>query len=111
VNNANYLNYLEAARYKFLVDIGFDYKAFVAGGHGIFVAKVVIEYKRPAVFDDELLVETTPTKKGAVSGILSQRITCNGVLVADALVTWACVDSKGVPAKLPPAFNLPGLAP
>jgi acyl-CoA thioester hydrolase len=111
VNNANYLNYLEYARYKYLADIGFDYRAFVAQGCGIFVAKIEIDYKRPAVYGDELLIETTPLKKGAVSGTLAQTVTLDSALVVSAKVTWACVDSKGIPTKLPPQFDMPGLNP
>jgi acyl-CoA thioester hydrolase len=29
----------------------------------------------------------------------------------EAKVTWAFVDSNGMPAKIPPEFDLPGLKP
>jgi acyl-CoA thioester hydrolase len=111
VNNANYLNYLEYARYEFLKDIDFDYPRAIEAGYGVYVARVEIDYKRPALADDKLVIKTWPVKKGAVSGILAQEIWRGGDLLAAAKVTWASVDSKGMPARLPKEWNLPGLYP
>ena len=128
VNNANYLNYLEYARYEFLKDINFDYRAMVEAGYGVFVARIEIDYKKPAKTDDKLLLKTWPIKSGAVSGVLCQEIWREDPgkgppeadpkslpeaddLVAQAKVTWAFVDSKGMPAKLPAQWNVPGLKP
>jgi len=111
VNNANYLNYLEFARYEFLKDIGFDYIKAVNAGYGIYIARIEIDYKRPAFTDDELVIKSHPIKKGAVSGILSQEIWRGEDLIIAAKVTWAFVDSKGLPAKIPDEWDLPGLRP
>ncbi|MDR0562637.1 MAG: acyl-CoA thioesterase [Spirochaetaceae bacterium] len=111
VNNANYLNYLEFARYEFLKDIGFDYPAAIKAGYGVFVARVEIDYKRPAVVDDVLLIRSWPLKKRAVSGIIAQEIRRGEDLIAEANVTWAFVDSSGLPTKVPPQWDLPGLKP
>jgi acyl-CoA thioester hydrolase len=111
VNNANYLNYLEYARYELLKDVGFDYKAMAKAGYGIYVARIEIEYKKPALADDELLIESRPIKKGAVSGTIAQEIKRGDDLLVEAKVTWAFVDSKGKPAKIPPEFDMPGLKP
>ena len=109
VNNANYLNYLEVARYQFLKDVDFDYPAMIKAGYGIYVAKVEIDYKKPAVADDDLFIKTRPIKKGAVSGIMAQEIWRGDDLLATAKVTWAFVDSKGVPSRIPPEWDRPGL--
>ena len=111
VNNANYLNYLEYARYEFLRDVDFDYLAMKKAGYGVYVAKITIDYKKPAVTDDELLVKTWPIKKGAVSGVLAQEIWRGEELLAEAKVTWAFVDSKGTPTKILPEWDVPGLKP
>jgi acyl-CoA thioester hydrolase len=111
VNNANYLHYLEYARYEFLRDIGFDYPAMIKAGYGVYVARVEIDYKQPALPDDELLIRSWSVKKGAVSGIIAQEITRNGQLIVAAKVTWAFVDSTGMPVKIPGEFDLPGLQP
>jgi acyl-CoA thioester hydrolase len=111
VNNANYLNYLEFARYEFLKSIGFDYPGALKAGYGVYVARVEIDYKTPAFTDENLVIKSWPVKKGAVSGIIAQKILRGEDIIVEARVTWAFVDSKGVPAKLPPAWDLPGLRP
>jgi len=111
VNNANYLNYLEFARYEFLRDVGFDYLAMIKAGYGVYVARIEIDYKKPAIADDELLIKSWSIKKGAVSGVIAQQIWRGEDLLVDAKVTWAFVDSKGIPTKIPPEWDMPGLKP
>ena len=111
VNNANYLNYLEFARYELLKDVGFDYLGSVRAGYGIFIARIEIDYKKPAFVDDDLEIRTRPLKKGAVSGVLSQEIYRGDDLLVKAKVTWAFVDSRGMPAKIPAEWDVPGLNP
>jgi acyl-CoA thioester hydrolase len=109
VNNANYLNYLEYARYEFLKDIDFDYKKAISEGYGIYIARIEIDYKKPAFTDDNLVIKSRPIKKGAVSGTLAQEIWRGEDLLIEAKVTWAFVDSKGTPVKIPKEWDLPGL--
>jgi len=111
VNNANYLNYLEYARYEFLKDVKFDYEKAVREGYGIYIARIEIDYKRPAFTDDVLTIVSQPIKKGAVSGVISQKILRGEDLLIEAKVTWAFVDSKGQPVKIPAEWDLPGLYP
>lgn len=111
VNNANYLNYLEFARYEFLKVIGFNYEKAIKSGYGTYISRIEINYKKPAFTDDELVIKTKPVKKGAVSGVLSQEIRRGDDLIIEAKVTWVFVDSKGLPAKIPAEYDLPGLKP
>jgi acyl-CoA thioester hydrolase len=111
VNNANYLNYLEYARYEFLKDAGFDYIKAIEAGYGVYIARIEIEYKKPAFTDDALVIKSRPVKKGAVSGTIAQEIWRGDDLLIEAKVTWAFVDSKGVPVKIPPEWDVPGLRP
>ena len=111
VNNANYLNYLEYARYELLRDAGFDYPKAVNAGYGVYIARIEIDYKKPAITDDRLTIKTRPIKKGAVSGTLAQQICRGGDILAEAKVTWAFVDSKGMPVRIPEEWDVPGLKP
>jgi len=111
VNNANYLNYLEFARYEFLKAIGFNYEKAIKSGYGTYISRIEINYKKPAFTDDELVIKTKPVKRGAVSGVLSQEIRRGDDLIIEAKVTWVFVDSKGLPAKIPAEYDLPGLKP
>jgi len=80
-------------------------------GYGIYVARIEIDYKKPAVTDDELLIKSWPVKKGAVSGVIAQEIWRGDDLIVAAKVTWAFVDSHGMPTKVPPEWDMPGLKP
>jgi acyl-CoA thioester hydrolase len=111
VNNANYLNYLEFARYEFLKTVDFDYPSMLEAGYGVYIARIEIDYKKSATVDDTLLIRSWPVKKGAVSGIIAQEIWRGEDLLITAKVTWAFVDSRGLPAKIPPAWDVPGLKP
>jgi acyl-CoA thioester hydrolase len=111
VNNANYLNYLEFARYELLKDIGFDYPRAIELGYGVYIARIEIDYKKSAVTDDQLTIRTWPLKRGAASGTLAQRIFRGDELLIDAKVTWAFVDSKGTPVRIPKEWDMPGLSP
>jgi acyl-CoA thioester hydrolase len=83
----------------------------VRSGYGIYVARIEIDYKKPAVTDDELIINSRPLKKGAASGVMAQEILRGDSLIVQAKVTWAFVDSKGTPVRIPPEWDLPGLKP
>ena len=111
VNNANYLHYLEYARHLYLKAIGFDFNGSVALGYGLFVTRVEIDYKRPAMLDDTLSIESHPVKRGAVSGVMEQNIRRGSELIATARVTWAFVDATGKPCRIPAELDVPGMRP
>lgn len=113
VNNAIYLNYLEYARTEFMRFIGFDYAKCVNLGFYLYVTHIDIFYKASAFLDDELIIETEPLKKGAVSGTFKQIIKKqDGTVCVEAQVSWASVNSKTQrPSKLPEEFMVEGLNP
>jgi len=111
VNNATYLQYLEAARMDFLNSIGFDYSDFFRKGYSLFVSKIEISYKSPAYLYDLIKVTTETVKKKRFSGTFRQTISRDQVILADAYVTWACVNKKGKPVPLPDEFNYPEFTP
>ena len=111
VNNANYLNYLEAARISFFNDIGINYKAFFIKGYRLFVTKICISYKVPAEVDDELIIETRPFKRRKTSGIFRQTLYRGETSICEADVTWVCVNKEGKPVPLPPEFDKKELSP
>jgi acyl-CoA thioester hydrolase len=110
VNNAVYLNYLEYARMTYLRDMGFDMRRFRRLGYGVWVARLDIRFRLPAVAEDELTITTTPVKKGKTSGALQQTVRRGTDTVCEARVTWVCVNPSGRPSRLPEEFDLPGLA-
>lgn len=112
VNNAVYLQYLEFGRMEFLKSIGFDYQELFELGYYLFVTHVDIHYRSSARLFDELSIEVESIKLGKLSGVFSQKIiNQNGVLCAEAEVSWGCVNTEGKPSRIPEQFMVPGLFP
>jgi acyl-CoA thioester hydrolase len=111
VNNAVYLHYLELARHSYLHDVGISIDELRAAGYALVVARVAIDYRLPCRTDDELSILTRALRKTRIGGVLGQRVMRGERLVAEAEVTWVCIDARGRPARLPPAFDKESLAP
>ena len=111
VNNANYLQYFEAARMDYLKEIGFNFPEFFAKGYALYVSKIEVVYKAPAFLDDRLKVVTQPVVLKKASGVFDQSIYRGDQLICAGKITWACVNSNGRPAPVPDEFNVPGLRP
>ena len=93
VNNARYLELLEEARWNWL-DHREEFRWMVANNIAFIVVNININYRTPAVLGDKLCVEGRLEQLNGKSGVLSQTITrdADGAQVADALVTFVCVD-------------------
>lgn len=95
VNNARYLEFLEEARWDGLENsAGFQW---MSAHHIAFVVvNININYRRPAVLGDVLTVTSKVEQLNGKSGVLSQVVTLNpeGQVVADALITFVCIDLK-----------------
>jgi len=111
VNNANYLHYLEFARHAYLRDNGISLSALRESGYGLVVARIAVDFRRPATTDDLLIILTRALRKTRIGGVLAQRIVRDAETVAEAEVTWVCVDARGKLARLPSAFDREGLSP
>ena len=94
-NNARYLEFLEEARWDGLESsAGFQW---MSAHHIAFVVvNININYRRPAVLGDLLTVTSKVQQLNGKSGVLSQVVTLEpeGQVVADALITFVCVDLK-----------------
>jgi len=115
VNNATYLNYLEAARTDFLKAVGIAYRELKERGFGLMVVQVRIDYKGEAFMEDSLLIVTEPIKKRYTGGTFSQKVYREAggepLLIADAEVMWVCVNREKKPVRLPPFLDTPALDP
>lgn len=111
VNNAVYLHYLEHGRHEFLKANGVTVAQLQTEGYGLVVARVSIEYRKPLATDDLITIVTRPLRRSRIGGVLGQRIYRGDQLIADAEVTWVCVDGRGRPTRLPPEFDREGFTP
>ena len=103
VNNARYLEFLEAARWDMLESRrALDW--FMQQGYALVVSRIDIRYLRPAGMGDELLIETCMDRLLPRSGVIVQKIVNRhtGKRVAEAEVTFAVVhadQSGALPIK------------
>lgn len=115
VNNAVYLNYLESARVAFLRAAGASYRDLRDKGFSLVVVRVCIDFRGEAYMEDPLVVVTEPVKKRFTGGIFSQKVYREEPegprLIADAEVTWVCVDGRKRPTKIPAFLDMPSLEP
>ncbi len=115
VNNAVYLNYLESARVEFFRAAGASYRELREHGFSLVVASIRIDYRGEAQMEDPLVVVTEPVKKRAVGGVFSQKVfreePSGRRLIAEAEVSWACLDSNKRPTRLPDFVGADSLEP
>ena len=95
VNNARYLEFLEEARWDGL-ESSPAFHWMTARNIAFVVVNININYRRPAVLGDVLTVTSKLEQLNGKSGTLSQVVTLNpgGEGVADALITFVCIDLK-----------------
>ncbi|MDI9848023.1 tol-pal system-associated acyl-CoA thioesterase [Rhodoblastus sp. 17X3] len=108
VYHANYLRFIERARTEMLRDLGFHQGAIHSGetGDALFfvVARMQIEFLRPARMDDLLTVETRPSKITAAVIELEQIVRREEEILFTARVLIAAL-ADGKPRRLPREFR------
>jgi acyl-CoA thioester hydrolase len=92
VYHANYLRFMERARTEWLRSLGFEQDQLVQTLGIIFVVgHIEISYRKPARFNDELIVNNTIYKLGKASIEFHQTITRTGKDQSSELLTTASV--------------------
>lgn len=101
VNNANYLNYLEFARWKMLEEENVTLKKFQEWDRFPVIAAIKIQYLRPAFMGDRLTVQTKLIDYKRSSMQLEQIIFNGATKIAEAEIRSVIVSGEGRPAELP----------
>ncbi len=103
VYHANYLKFFERGRTEMLRERGIDQASIFAGPDpfAFAVARMEIDFRRPARMDDVLTVETVVVAVGGASIALRQRLLRDMDLLVEAAVRIAAV-SRGRATRLPP---------
>jgi thioesterase-3 len=101
VNNARYLEFLEEARWD-AIEKTLDLQALSREGYEFTVVNININYRRPAVLNELLCVETELTRWGERSAVIHQVVKLKGtdIIVADADVTFVLYDTEKRSAAL-----------
>jgi acyl-CoA thioester hydrolase len=102
----NYLRFFEAARSDFLRDKGARWRD-VERTHGVYlpVVEAKVNYKRPAFYDDLLVIETMLAELGRASLRFEYRVLRVDDLLATGHTVHACVDKQGDIREFPAALS------
>ena len=99
---ANYLKFIERARTEWVRALGINQTALKETDDMVFaVRRVEADYLTPALFDDELSVETTTDRLTGARIVLNQTVKRGDKTLFTARVTLVALTAKGKPARLP----------
>lgn len=86
-------------------DTGLDYRRLEVEGVFLAVVSLSIKYKKPARYDDLLALHTKLVQAGHVKIQHEYELMRDGLLLATADSTLACLDKSGRPRELPSALR------
>ena len=99
---ANYLKYLERARTEALFSIGFSNKIVQDQFNSLIIVKSCnVEYKKPALLEDELTVRSFVKSITRTSFFMNQIISKGEEIIVEAQVHLVFVSNEGKPVKIP----------
>lgn len=102
VYHARYLHFMERARSDMLARLDIDQRAAHDAGEGAYaVTEIALKYRKPAQFDDALLVTSRAIAVRAASCDIHQTVSRNGEVLVEAEVTAAFVAPDGRPRRQP----------
>ena len=94
VYHANYLKFMERARTEWLRKLGLNQIKLKKENKVMFVVrKIDIQYKIPARFNDELLIQTDCVKTTDYSIMLKQNILRDKQTITEGSVEIVCINS------------------
>ncbi len=96
--------WFEMGRTELLRDSGVSYRDLERQGVLIAVVKLSVQYKRPARYDDLLVLETTISGSGRATIEHTYELRLDGRLLTTASTTVVCLDPDGHPRPLPDAL-------
>jgi len=99
---ANYLKFLERARTEIIYELGLTNKKLLNDyGIIILVKSCNINYKKPARFEDSLIIISSIKTVTKTSFIMKQIIKIRNEITTEAEVHLVAVNKEGKPNKLP----------
>lgn len=102
VYHGNYIQYFEVGRVEYMRDIGVVYAELEKEGIGMPVVNIDINYRSPAVYDEELTIETWIDKLPTSKIVFNNRaIGESGKVVCEAKVTLVFINPQFRPIKSP----------
>ncbi len=105
LHHANYFVYFEQGRTELLRKRGFAYRDMEDAGQLLVIIDLGCKYKKPAYYDDLLMLRTTVERITHVKIIHKYEVLRDGLLLAEGHSTLACVDREGRPQALPSTMS------
>jgi acyl-CoA thioester hydrolase len=102
---ANYLRYFESARAAYWRGLGRSYADLVAWGVALPVVEAHCNYKRPAHYEDLLVVDTRVSELRAASLRFAYVVRRGDVTLAEGYTRHAVIGTDGKPRALPDALR------
>ena len=99
--------WFEMGRTELLRGGGLSYRDLETQGFLIAVVKLSVQYKRPARYDDLLVLETAITDRGRATIDHAYELHRDGVLLTTAATTVVSLDRDGRPQPLPDVLSGP----
>ncbi|MBN1805290.1 MAG: acyl-CoA thioesterase [Sedimentisphaerales bacterium] len=109
IHHSVYPVWFEMGRTELLRANGISYRDIEEAGTSFVVAQMCIKYRRPAMYDERLRLETQCSIVTAGKVEHSYKLTriSDGVLLAEGTTVLACVDATGRVRRIP-EFMFPG---
>jgi acyl-CoA thioester hydrolase len=101
VHHSTYPVWFEMARTELLRQRGIAYRRLEEEGIFIVVARLNISYHQPARYDDVVHVTATLKQISMAKIEHDYQVKRDGVVLATASTTLACVDRAGKPMRIP----------
>jgi acyl-CoA thioester hydrolase len=102
---ANYLRYFESARAAYWRDLGKSYQDLVEWDVALPVVEAHCNYKRPAFYEDLLVVDTDVSEVRGASLRFAYRVLRGTDLLAEGHTRHAVIGPDGRPKALPPMLR------
>ena len=101
VHHSVYPVWLEMGRTELLRVNGTAYKDLEESGIYFVIVEMRIKYRRPALYDQQLELTTWCSEVTAARIEHSYRLVFNGLVLAEADTTLACIDKDGKAQRIP----------
>ncbi|MCB5207919.1 tol-pal system-associated acyl-CoA thioesterase [Methylovorus mays] len=103
VYHSQYLNFMERARTEWLRSLGFEQTELTAQFGIIFVVRnIEIKFKKPARFNDAIMVHSQLASMGRSRMVFEQKIFRDGQVLTEASIEVVCIDAVNyTPVTIP----------
>jgi len=104
VYHASYLPWLEIGRTQLLKERGMPYKTIEEQGLLLPVFEISMKYRKPATYDDVIVVKTTMREKPSVKIRMDYELSRGEDLIATGFSVHAFMKRNGQAIKIPSFF-------